>query len=363
MSVTVKLSGVDRRVAVATAARAARAERVAWIDVAKGIGILLVVVGHAIGGLIDAGITPATDWFRPLMLAIYLFHMPLFFFLSGLFIPDRLQGGAAGIGRRTLTGLVWPYVLWGGTQILVISAAGSLVNAPVVDVPGALKGMLFVSPPSQFWFLYVLALMHLLAVLLLPLIGAVGFVGLGCLAFLAMPADLPIVLSLGARMMPFFALGCLVGARGWVAAPVGLDRRLTAAIVLAAAIVCGSTMAYLIAASGPDAFATLRAGGLAGLAWHHAAFPAAIAATAAVAIMSAQASGTLKRTLAYLGQRSMPIYVLHVLALAGTRILMTKGLGISTPMLFPLLVFVGTVVPLAAAEVARRLRIARFVAL
>ena len=41
------------------------ASRVAWVDAAKGIGIVLVVIGHALGGLIDAGITPAPDWFRP----------------------------------------------------------------------------------------------------------------------------------------------------------------------------------------------------------------------------------------------------------------------------------------------------------
>lgn len=38
------------------------------IDIAKGIGIMLVVIGH-------------TD--SPLHDFIYLFHMPLFFFLSG----------------------------------------------------------------------------------------------------------------------------------------------------------------------------------------------------------------------------------------------------------------------------------------
>lgn len=45
------------------------AERVEWIDVYKGIGIILVVVGHV-----------CTGWFRDF---IYTFHMPLFFFISG----------------------------------------------------------------------------------------------------------------------------------------------------------------------------------------------------------------------------------------------------------------------------------------
>lgn len=44
--------------------------RVVWVDIAKGIGILLVVYAH----IFSFGSS-----------CIYLFHMPLFFFLSGIF--------------------------------------------------------------------------------------------------------------------------------------------------------------------------------------------------------------------------------------------------------------------------------------
>lgn len=47
------------------------------VDIAKGLGIFLVVLGHV----------PIPMW---LCTPIYLFHMPLFFFLSGMFfIPRR----------------------------------------------------------------------------------------------------------------------------------------------------------------------------------------------------------------------------------------------------------------------------------
>ena len=48
-------------------------KRINWIDVARSIAILLVVMGHCIGNLNDPG-----NRF------ILSFHMPLFFFLSGL---------------------------------------------------------------------------------------------------------------------------------------------------------------------------------------------------------------------------------------------------------------------------------------
>lgn len=49
----------------------ATSKHLPWIDACKGIGILLVVLGHVTdsGGLLNR--------------SIYLFHMPLFFFLSG----------------------------------------------------------------------------------------------------------------------------------------------------------------------------------------------------------------------------------------------------------------------------------------
>lgn len=50
-------------------------ERIEWIDIAKGIGMFLVIAGH----------TVSLRYCYPL----YAFHMPLFFFLSGLVFKDK----------------------------------------------------------------------------------------------------------------------------------------------------------------------------------------------------------------------------------------------------------------------------------
>lgn len=56
-----------------------------WIDVARGIAILLVLIGHA-------GVAPKFNQY------ILSFHMPLFFFLSGMVFDNEkhknLGGGA-----------------------------------------------------------------------------------------------------------------------------------------------------------------------------------------------------------------------------------------------------------------------------
>ena len=59
----------------ASQAKSAAGHRVDLIDGAKGVGIFLVVLGH--NTVFSLNLVDAKQ-------AIYLFHMPLFFFLSGL---------------------------------------------------------------------------------------------------------------------------------------------------------------------------------------------------------------------------------------------------------------------------------------
>jgi fucose 4-O-acetylase-like acetyltransferase len=69
------------------------ATRIAWIDVARGIGILLVVLGHLETGL--------------LYRVIYVFHMPFFFFLSGY--VHKIQNRYADFFRKRSIHLLVPY--------------------------------------------------------------------------------------------------------------------------------------------------------------------------------------------------------------------------------------------------------------
>lgn len=67
-------------------------QRLHYADVMKGIGIILVLMGHIqkVGGL--------GDW-------IYAFHMPLFIFISGMFFHDR-----QGFFKRKAKSLLVPYL-------------------------------------------------------------------------------------------------------------------------------------------------------------------------------------------------------------------------------------------------------------
>ena len=80
-------------------------ERLAYIDSLKGIGIILVVMGHFF--------IPYTDYLNdPVNQVVYSFHMPLFFFLSGLVyghVPkDSLK---IFLVKKTLS-LLFPYLFF-----------------------------------------------------------------------------------------------------------------------------------------------------------------------------------------------------------------------------------------------------------
>ena len=56
-------------------------KRITWLDMAKGVGIVLMVAGHLIGALQTIDNKP---YFSPVYQFIASFHMPLFFIFSGI---------------------------------------------------------------------------------------------------------------------------------------------------------------------------------------------------------------------------------------------------------------------------------------
>ena len=67
------------------------------MDIAKGIGIILVVIGHS---------------GSPLMNFVYLFHMPLFFFISGYFYKDKYSDNPLILIVKRIKTLYIPCVVY-----------------------------------------------------------------------------------------------------------------------------------------------------------------------------------------------------------------------------------------------------------
>lgn len=119
-------------------------ERIEWIDIAKGIGIILMVIGHL-------GIPQyLSNW-------IYSFHMPLFLFLSGLVFN---VGGCSfkKLLKKRLLQLLVPYI---GFSIIVFTGNYFL---PVTSwLSKDVCVFLIYGNQSALWFLPVLFVTQLIA--------------------------------------------------------------------------------------------------------------------------------------------------------------------------------------------------------
>lgn len=137
-----------------------------WPDTAKGIGIILVVFGHAWRAVNSSGMLPTGPLYTAVDPAIYAFHMPLFLFLSGWFFPGSLQANAQGtLFQRVLTRILYPMCIWTYLFILLQMAAGGSTNT-AVDSTALLR--LPVPPYQHLWFLWALAVLQSLVILLRP---------------------------------------------------------------------------------------------------------------------------------------------------------------------------------------------------
>ncbi|MDE2430423.1 MAG: acyltransferase family protein, partial [Burkholderiales bacterium] len=136
-----------------------------WVDYARGIGIFLVVAGHVSRGVFNAGIEMNTELFKLTDSIIYSFHMPLFFFLSGLFVlPSFEKYGRNGLIAEKINSVFYPYVVWSLLQGLIEVALSRFTTAKT-SIPEVLAFLW--QPRAQFWFLYVLLLIFVIAAVLL----------------------------------------------------------------------------------------------------------------------------------------------------------------------------------------------------
>ncbi|MDE2599778.1 MAG: acyltransferase family protein [Rhodocyclaceae bacterium] len=115
-------------------AAAAPPQRNAGIDIARGLGILLVVFGHNWIVQHDAG-----EMYR----LIFSFHMPLFFFLSGVFLsPDKDFGQML---RQRADSLLKPYF------VILLALALRYSIPPHAVTADYFIGMLYATGQSILW--------------------------------------------------------------------------------------------------------------------------------------------------------------------------------------------------------------------
>lgn len=287
-------------------------QRSTVVDMAKGVAIILVVYGHCLRGIVAAGIVPQASPLIVTDYVVYTFHMPIFFFLSGLF--------AVGVRRRTrvafvlglLQNIVYPYFLWSTVQssIQILLAGSGAINGSM-DIHRLLQ--IWYRPVAPFWFLYALFFCRLMAYALARVSPRALFASSAlALALVDIVAGAGVLQDV-AYGLTYFSLGMMAQADGWTAAA---RLRPTATSALVAAFLVAAIGCYM--AGIPERLpipATLLG----------------IAATIAVCdSIDRRRDSFAGRLLALLGRYSMSIFVMHILVLACVRTVFLRMLHVSS---------------------------------
>ena len=307
--------------------------RCGWLDSARGFAIILVVYAHVVISLFDAHLIGRDGFLGLSSNFMYTFHMAAFMLMAGLFVDQRLAAGRRSFLRSIVPTLVWPYLVWGSLALLAMHFGHSVRNAAGTVEFGI---HLLWTPIAWLWFLWALTLYHLLAAIV-PGRG-IGLFVVGCILYpLDLFIELPPFVQQLTHFMLFYALGVVLAPR-ILALREGQHGQWAAGAVI---ILISAAYALYCVGLGP---------------WSAAALPAALAGTALIFFLALQTRDG--GAVAFLGRRSLPIYICHMFFLAAARIILVRWFGITAAAVHVATEFtVGIAGPLVLYWMAERLHL------
>lgn len=289
-------------------------KRVGWIDYAKGIGIFLVVLGHVLRGLSDSIGLAYLHELHAIDAWIYAFHMPLFFFLSGLLSKGTEAKTVRVFLWDRVRSVLYPYLIWsalvGGLRA-VSGQSGETLSSFIVNF-----WRIIYQPADIFWFLYSFFLISTIYFFLRRLNLAPVQILFGAVLLYGIYLLLPGVffwhpLAKVAIYSNYFVLGALIGS--WV-----LNQVSNPNTFLLTGAVCGfailATAIYFNILTSQDPNLVLSSLGI----------------TSCVLLAKLFYQRDWLRFLKDWGYSSLQIYVAHTSAAAFIRIVLQKGFHIDS---------------------------------
>jgi fucose 4-O-acetylase-like acetyltransferase len=239
--------------------------------------------------------------------------MPLFFFLSGLFFYSSLKKrGAKALVINKVDTLFYPYIIWsllqGGIEFFLSSYLnGSLTVTEVLSIW---------NPRAQFWFLIALFLIFSIVTIIFNFfsINKIHYIFvITTLIYLLAPyIDTPILRNI-AQNIVFFTFGIYFTR-------YNLNRYLSS--VISCLIFC--TLFVLIQYLFHGKFNKLYT--------ENSIFSLVVAFISILFLVCVSNAISKKgnKLLAFIGTSSMAIYLMHILAGSGTRVILIKLIGINS---------------------------------
>jgi len=135
------------------------AQRIDWVDYAKGICIVMVVMMHSVLGVeLAAG---QTGFMHPLVAFAKPFRMPDFFLISGLFLSVVIDRDWRTYLDRKVVHFAYFYLLWVTIQF-GFKAPGFAAETGWAHV-GFMYLESFIEPFGTLWFIYLLPVFFVVA--------------------------------------------------------------------------------------------------------------------------------------------------------------------------------------------------------
>lgn len=276
----------------------ATAKRIRWIDISRGIAIIAVALFHSALSLRSADING--PWV-PVVLLLETFMLPLFFFASGLVSRGVLTQPSSHTWRKRILYFLYLYALW----TVLHGVLKSLITGTLDTEVWKSFARMFIRPDDSIWFLYAIAIYTLYVWLLrrLPTWIPFSFAILVSLFFYSGVASevlgyIPTSWMKTGSLLIFFVAGIFL--RTWLLATV---ERMTALVGVVILIVyMAATFAWWRT---PIHDIEVTRGIISACG---------VVAGVALALLVSRLRGF--GWLEYLGQNTLPIYVIHFLVIA-----------------------------------------------
>ncbi|MDC9824484.1 acyltransferase family protein [Devosia sp. ZB163] len=291
------------------------ANRLDWVDAAKGLSIILVVMMHSAYGvgedLNGVGVLHyIIGWAAP-------FRMPEFFLISGLFLSQVIARPWLHYTDRRVVHYLYFYALWAVLQIAFKVGLGT------GDVGGVATQILWavVEPYGVLWFIYMLAVYSLVAKVLyslkVPHWAAFGAAAL--LQIFPVTTGIPLVDHFAAYSVYFYAGYAFAPLVFRIVAAAQERPALSTVALLASAVIEG----ILVFSGGATVAPRHMYMGYAALPVVHLvlAFVGALAVCVTAALL---VKLPWMSWLRWLGERSIVIYLSFSIPMAASRTLILK---------------------------------------
>lgn len=192
-------------------------KRIIYISLLQIIGPIFVVLGHSLNGLASKG-----AWYIFSKEWIYIFHMPLFFMISGYLLAYKGYLRKWSYGKFILEKvkrLLVPWFFWNSLVWMIIIVYKFVISKSSFNWSDMLIG--FIEPRANAltvtWFLFALFVVYLAAPLFQGILNFKNPIGIAitltiCITLYILPLNTELfALSDLHKDLLFFVVGCLLG--------------------------------------------------------------------------------------------------------------------------------------------------------